>query len=164
MVKGAGEQPGSLEQRIGRFHSLLDALEAQLDSGFFLSLIGKIVVDEKRIYSILSELRSLRFDLNLEKEHEQVKAGEISAKSSEPKVVSKPQPTAENRVGQAADDAGQSWREAEYLRRGADEYAAETLDNLEQTLQKMLDTLREGKKFLRRRLEREVKEDGSTEV
>lgn len=37
----------------------MDALEKQLDRGFFLSFINKIVVDEKKIFTIINELRSL---------------------------------------------------------------------------------------------------------
>lgn len=42
-----------------RFLNSVDALEKQLDRGFFLSFINKIVVDEKKIFTIINELRSL---------------------------------------------------------------------------------------------------------
>jgi ribosomal protein L12E/L44/L45/RPP1/RPP2 len=146
----------SLSERIDRFHRLLDELEVHLDSGFFLSLIGKIVVDEKRIYSVLSELRALRFDL------------EECCKSEPARPAAAPLPpaaaAAEPAGGTGAEDGQNAGRYAEKIKNGANRYATEVLDNLEQTLQKMMITVTEGKKHLEQRHEREVNADGTTEI
>lgn len=150
------ERQDSLSERIDRFHRLLDELESHLDSGFFLSLIGKIVIDEKKIYTVLSELRSLRFDLKQE-----------SAKKENPAVAAPKSPIAAlEGVGDAggADARKAKLPSAESIRRGADEYAAETLDNLDQTLQKMMVTIRDGKSYLKQRLAQEVSKDATTEI
>jgi len=145
--------------RVARLHRLLDLLETYLDSGFFLSMIGKIVVDEKKIYSVLSELRSLQFDFEADRKaaaarEEERKAAVESAKATVP-VLSEPDMAA---------GTEQDRNYALSVRRGADVYAAGVLDNLEQTLQKMMVTLQEGKKLLQQRLNQEVKRDGATEI
>lgn len=55
--------PSGPEGRLIKFRRLIDAMEMYLDSGFFLSMVGKIIVDEKKLYSILSELRTLQFEM-----------------------------------------------------------------------------------------------------
>ncbi len=159
---------GSESEGIDRFQRLLDTLESHLDSGFFLSLIGKIVVDEKKIFSVLSELRSLWFEFDAIRKSGATSAekpAEIDAEKTEGKdkniqvlsqVIQKSAGASE-----VAKSGGAVDGYAESVRRGADLYAAETLDNLEQTLQKMMGTLREGKKVLHQRLAQEVKENGS---
>ncbi len=145
--------------RVARLHRLLDLLETYLDSGFFLSMIGKIVVDEKKIYSVLSELRSLQFDFEADRKaaaarEEERTAAVESAKATVP-VLSEPDMVA---------GTEQDRNYALSVRRGADVYAAGVLDNLDQTLQKMMVTLQEGKKLLQQRLNQEVKRDGATEI
>lgn len=152
------EREDSLPERIDRFHRLLDELEAHLDSGFFLSLIGKIVIDEKKIYTVLSELRSLRLDLKQESAKKETPAG-AAPKSPFSGIA------ALDGVGDAVGADGRKAKLcAESMRRGADEYAAETLDNLEQTLQKMMVIIRDGKRYLEQRLSQEVKKDAPTEI
>ncbi len=147
------------QDRMARLRRLLDLLETHLDSGFFLSMIGKIVVDEKKIYSVLSELRSLQFDFEADQKAAAAKKEERAAATEAAKTVLP--------VLNEQDVTAGSEQERNYamsVRRGADVYAAGVLDNLDQTLQKMMVTLQEGKKLLQQRLTQEVKRDGATEI
>ncbi|HOO55972.1 MAG TPA: hypothetical protein PLN69_04060 [bacterium] len=102
-----------------------------MDNGFFISLVGKVVVDEKKIYSVLSELRALRFDLEHDLE------GELEGEGA--------------RMGMAEElDSG--------------DYAVEVLDNLEQTLQKMMIAVRDKKRMFTQCPEQEVKGNGAAEI
>jgi spore cortex formation protein SpoVR/YcgB (stage V sporulation) len=127
------------KDNLAKFQKLLDALESHLDSGFFLSFMGKIVVDEKKIYSTLNEMRSMRIEMEAEEKEE-------SAKQTAEKMVS-PEGTGKGDIGA-----------------GAEMYALQTLDNLEQTLHKVMSSVKEGRKYLERKMEREVKEDGASEI
>jgi hypothetical protein len=153
---------GTQNERVSRFHRLLDMMESHLDSGFFLSMIGKIVVDEKKLYSVLSELRSLQFEMESDAKSEadvkQAAREKVEAKGFGGRA---PEVAGLGEGGAAADEAS---RYARAMRLGAEQYATEVLDNLDQTMQKMMVTLIEGKKLLQQRLSQEVKQDGTTEV
>ena len=138
MSAGEGGK-GLKKEKLARFQKLLDALESHLDGGFFLSFIGKIVVDEKKIYSVLNEMRSMRIEMEAEAEEETARAAAEKMASPE---------------GAGKGDVGA----------GAEMYALQTLDNLEQTLHKVMSTVKEGRKYLERKMEREVKEDGASEI
>ncbi|MFA6450253.1 MAG: hypothetical protein WCX65_12335 [bacterium] len=159
-MEGDKKAETAANERAARFHRLLDNMEAHLDSGFFLSMIGKIVVDEKKLFSVLSELRSLQFDMEAE-----AKAAAEKTQSAREKVESKGfSGRAPEQGAVGAQDVEEAARYAQAMRQGADQYAAEVLDNLDQTMQKMKVTLIEGKKLLQQRLSREVKKDGATEI
>ena len=130
--------------------------------GFFLSMIGKIVVDEKKLYSVLSELRSLQFEMESEAKTD-VDGKQGAMGKAEAKGFGARAPE-EAGLGEGAAAADEASRYARAMRLGAEQYAAEVLDNLDQTMQKMMVTLIEGKKLLQQRLSQEVKRDGTTEV
>ena len=152
---------GTRNERVARFHRLLDMMESHLDSGFFLSMIGKIVVDEKKLYSVLSELRSLQFEMESEAKAEADSKQGASEKAEAVGFGARAPEAAGFGEGAAADEAA---RYARAMRLGAEQYATEVLDNLDQTMQKMMVTLIEGKKLLQQRLSLEVKKNGTTEV
>lgn len=128
-----------------RFFHLLDELEEYLDKGFFLSFIGKIVVDEKKIYSILNELRALA--------PEAVRRGALNGGEN---AVAEPvaAKAAEafggrfDRTGAGEDDDAR----ARNIIDGANKYADDVLVNLEQHLNSIVDVVRRGRDVLHDRL------------
>lgn len=131
-----------------RFYRLLDALEEHLDRGFFLSFIGKIVVDEKKIYSLLNELRALT--------PEAVRHGALRGSETQSESASRPEPE------QAADPQtavpGGMLEEADRIRKGADKYAYDVLKELEGHLQSISEVIQHGGDVLKKRMQdQEVK-------
>ena len=131
-----------------RFYKLLDSLEENLDRGFFLSFIGKIVVDEKKIYSVLNELRSL--------DPAGLKAA--GAKSQAPVAPVSALP------GDVRQVLSEAERKTEELRAGADRYADDVLTELEDRLTRMLGTVREGRRVIRTRIGTEVNPNATAEI
>ena len=126
------DQP--MNEQIERFQRLLADLEAVLDSGFFISLMGKVLVDEKRIYSVLNELRMLDF------------ATACTASGM-------PAPAASFRPPENADDVQKiAYADAESIRRGANEYADKVLEDLERGLEQKLGSIKEGRRTVQSRL------------
>lgn len=146
-----------------RFLKTLDALEEQLDKGFFLSFINKIIVDEKRIYTIINELRSMATDqFSDDRRPDRADAGAgRGGFVFEPPAPARPEPVEAPRMSardvsaaekEAADIVESALKEAENIRAGADEYARQVLSDLEQKLGKALRVVGEGKKVLDDRL------------
>ena len=152
-----------------RFSKTLDALEEQLDKGFFLSFINKIIVDEKRIYTIINELRSMIPD-SFSGDSDGARAGAgrgyaESAPQRESYNFSPPAPR--ETIIRAADDGvsekealakaekiiSDAMGEAMNIRAGADEYARKVLQELEDKLAKALKVVGEGKRVLEGRLD-----------
>ena len=124
-----------------RFLKTLDALEEQLDKGFFLSFINKIIVDEKRIYTIINELRSMATDqfgdVRQPGRMGQGRAdggyGYASAPAPKPEPAAVPRPSGGDVSAaerEAADIVDSALKEAENIRAGADEYARQVLSEL----------------------------------
>lgn len=148
----------------------LDQLEEQIDKGFFLSFINKIVVDEKKIFTIINELRSLV--------SEQFAQDAVPSEtpSSEPVLPSEPvshdpepeflEPVQALEWQQDARDLiDKARQEAEALRRGADDYADEMLVQLEDQLRGALDSIRQGRLVIEQRKQKAGGElHGSSEV
>ena len=158
-----------MSDRKARFLRTLDALEEQLDKGFFLSFVNKIIVDEKQIYTIINELRSMApdsFDAAPREEpaatfrpaaqktpytappaggfqQEPPKTPAVSEKSAGPSAQTL---QAEKEIIERA------MREAEEIRLGADEYARNVLKELENRLSKSIKSVSEGIKVLDDRL------------
>jgi hypothetical protein len=157
-----------------QFLKLLDELEEQLDRGFFLSFIGKIVVEEKRLFSIIHELRTLA--------HEVLNRPEPPPAPPQPKGA--PDPAQNIRETEAAARAlaeklpesdapilEQALNEARKIRTGAKTYADEVLDNLAKTLDELIDQtqkqlvqIEKGRTVLKQELEKEeeVNSHGAT--
>lgn len=128
-----------------RFYHLLDELEEHLDKGFFLSFIGKIVVDEKKIYSLLNELRALT--------PEAVRSGALRGSSVQAEARA-PERAAPSR----ADVPMSVEEEAARIRMGADKYASDVLKELEGHLQSISDVIQRGRDVLKNRMnDQEVK-------
>jgi hypothetical protein len=133
------------------FYKLLDRLEEHLDRGFFLSFIGKIIVDEKKIYSVLNELRSL----NPEKLKPSAEEPTAAVAPPAPQPVQHQAPMAAPVMpGRVSPDVEE---EASAVRRGADRYADEVLGELENRLNKLVDSVQEGRNILKSRIGSEVK-------
>lgn len=129
-----------------RFYRLLDELEEHLDRGFFLSFIGKIVVDEKKLYSLLNELRALT--------PEAVRHGAL--RGSEPRVT--PQAAQQPAAGPQTAAPSDALEEARRIRQGADKYADDVLMELEQHLQSISEVIQHGREVLKGRFQdQEVK-------
>ncbi len=122
-MKPTVERRAGMDERAARFKKLVLELEEHLDSGFFLSLMGKVVVDERKIYSLLSELRTIDFDA-------EPAASPVSA-PAQPAVELPEHPD------QALEDALAG---ADAVRKEAEEFADSILARLEKSL---LDTLEE---------------------
>lgn len=131
------------------FYKLLDRLEEHLDRGFFLSFIGKIIVDEKKIYSVLNELRSL----NPEK-LKPAANGTTAAAPAPPAPQPTPMATIPVIPGSVPPDVEE---ESAAVRRGADRYADEVLGDLENRLNRLVDSVHEGRNILKNRIGSEVK-------
>ena len=127
----------TLKEQVEKLHRLLGGMEDLLDSGFFISVLGKIVVDEKRAFEILNGLRALDFGV-------------------EPDV--KTLAAAGTGPGRAPENADEhirrAYAEAQNIRRGADEYALKTMLDLGASLEKMLGSINEGVRVLDSRLEK----------
>ncbi|MFC1474649.1 hypothetical protein ACFLQK_01270 [bacterium] len=127
-----------IAEQAGKFQELLGDLEDLLDSGFFLSMMGRVVVDEKRVFEILNELRSL--DFNIEPEMKAPAGG--------------PEPSAVQPPEDADEHIRRAYAEAQNIRRGADEYAHKVLEDIGGMLEKMLGSVNEGVRVLDDRLEK----------
>ncbi|MEW5945909.1 MAG: hypothetical protein AB1742_06890, partial [bacterium] len=117
-------------------------LEEMLDRGFFISFIGKIVVDEKRVYSVLNELRAAAREA----------LGGIKARTS----GAGGQPARGGLPVEAGAGAGPEIRtaeeEARRIRDGADRYAEQALGELEERLNSILGAVRRGREMLDKRI------------
>jgi len=131
----------ALRGQVERFHRLVAELESVVDSGFFVSLAGRVVVDEKRLLGILNQMRMIDFNATIEALEEEARG---AAEHRYPAPPRKPPETADEMLKQAYEDA-------EVVRRGADEYARQVLDNLEEKLESTLASIREGQKVLQDR-------------
>jgi len=150
--------------RRAMFLKTLDALEEQLDKGFFLSFINKIIVDEKQIYTIINELRSMAPESFDGAGREGAAATFRPAQAREPfaapaanaqrPVVEQPAPVASSKQTQQAEKEiiEQAMREAAAIRRGADDYARNVLAEIENKLNKCLKSVTDGVKVLDGRL------------
>mgnify|MGYP006288132057 CR=1 FL=1 len=135
----------ALKEQAGRLQELVAELEAILDGGFFVSIMGRVVVDEKRLLSLLNELRMVDLDATAEIIEEEAAS---SGAHGYPPPPRKPPETADEMLQQAYEDA-------ETVRRGADEYARQVLENLEQKLESFLESVKQGQEVLdERRIER----------
>ena len=133
-----------------RFLRTIDALEQQLDKGFFLSFINKIVVDEKRIFTIINELRSLASD---QFDH----APEAAPEPERPA----PPPPAEPAPNV---DAQEALQQAEAVRRDADNYADGVLSDLEDRLRAALDDVARGRQAVQERTQAGGEPNGSAQI
>jgi hypothetical protein len=150
---------------VERFFKLLDDLEDNLDKGFFLSFIGKIIVDEKKIYSVLNELRSL------------APAGlkEMATRAAPPPPPP-PSPALVQPVApplyavQSISPAGahdiisNAEQQAAAMKQGADRYADEVLSDLEERLATLMGSIREGRRVLKTRTGSEVTPDATAQI
>jgi len=128
-------------EAINRFYRILDELEDFFDRGFFLSFIGKIIVDEKKVYSLLNELRSLT--------PEGMKVGNKASQSVE---VPQPPPLAAPLQVEASDLIRTAHEEVQRVREGADRYADEVLGQLEEKLISILSVVQKGREVIKERL------------
>ena len=132
-MREAESSAPSYKEQTERFHKLLGALEDLLDSGFFVSMLGRVVIDEKRAFALLNELRTLDFN--------------VAPQAPEARTPRKAPETADETLRQAYSDA-------ETIRRGADEYARRVLEEMELQVEKTLVSIREGQRILKERLEK----------
>jgi hypothetical protein len=126
-----------------RFLKAVDALEEQLNEGFFLSFINKIVVDEKKIFTIINELRSMATE-----SFEYTRAEPVAGTAIDVDPVTPPidAPTAATISGEALLECTR--RESEAIRRDAHGYAEDMLIELESNLTRALNAVREGRDTL----------------
>jgi hypothetical protein len=129
----------------GEFMKALDQLEEQINHGFFLSFINKIVVDEKKIFTIINELRSLV------SEHFSHPAGSRDAGGHEPmQDPAPPVPAASFAEEDPVDDAAardildQARGRTEQMRRNADGLLAD----IEDRLGAALESVRKGRRAI----------------
>lgn len=121
----------TLKDETARLHRLLDELEELVNGGFFISLMGRVVLDEKRLLGIVNEMRKLEFSA-------------LPARTGPVKAT----------LPDNADDmVKHAYADAENIKRGADEYAMEVLEELGRHVEKSLSSIQEGKKVLSARLE-----------
>lgn len=122
----------TLKEESTRLQRLLDELEDLVSNSFFISLMGKVVVDEKRLHGIISELRKLEFN---------VAPAERETRSA---------PIPED----AGDMVKHAYADAENIKRGANEYAMDLLEELSRHVEKSLSSIKEGQRVLNERLEK----------
>ena len=127
----------TLKEQVEKFQKLLGDLEDLLNSSFFISVLGRVVVDEKRVFEILNELRTLDFN---------IEPGMKAPAGQEP-AAARPPENADEHIRRA-------YAEAQNIRRGADEYALKILLDLGCNLEKMLGSINEGVRVLDDRLEK----------
>ncbi|MEW6203339.1 MAG: hypothetical protein AB1546_15275 [bacterium] len=144
--KAHHKKPESQREAVSRFYRILDELEDFFDRGFFLSFIGKIIVDEKKVYSLLNELRSLT--------PEAMKAADDVAPSAPSATVveTAPPPPATPAPVEASEIINHAEEEAQRIREGADRYANEVLAQLEEKLDSILAVIRKGREVIQERL------------
>lgn len=121
----------TLKEETVRLQRLLDELEDLVSNSFFISLMGKVVVDEKRLLGIIGEMRKLDF-------------GAVPAER-ETKAATAPEG--------AGDMVKHAYADAENVKRGADEYALNLLDELSRYIERSHTSVKEGQRVLRERLE-----------
>jgi len=129
---------------------VLDQLEEQINQGFFLSFMNKIVVDEKKIFTIINELRSLVSE-HFAKSAEPAPSEPEDTPMQEPAAPGPAVPAAENDPqdeAAARDIVDQALRKAEQLRHGADKYADSLLAGIEERLTSALDSVRKGRRAI----------------
>jgi len=158
-----------MSDKRARFLRTLDALEEQLDKGFFLSFVNKIIVDEKQIYTIINELRSMApdsFDATPREEPAATfrpappkepfaappSGGFAQAPPQPPAAPEKPAAPSQQALQAEKEIIERAMREAEEIRLGADEYARNVLKELENRLSKSIKSVSEGIKVLDDRL------------
>jgi cell division septum initiation protein DivIVA len=144
---------------------LLDRLEAMVSGGARVPLTSRSLVDEQEFIDLLDQIRSsipeeVRQAKRVSQEREKVI---LQAQSEADKIINtaREQATAlleENELVRQARDHANAYvedavRQAEDVRRGADEYALAALDELEQHLTRLLATIRKGKATLERSLQ-----------
>jgi hypothetical protein len=138
-------------ERLAKFRRLIDLMESHLDSGFFLSMVGKILVDEKKLYSLLSELRAVQFEMESDAKGASGAARTQAAGQGAPRT---------DGISAAEVTSLQSCLKDT----PAGRLDPEVLDNIDQTLQKMMVALKDMQEILQQRLTREVKQDGSAKI
>lgn len=128
---GVKTKKRTLKEEAVRLQRLLDELEDLVSNSFFISLMGKVVVDEKRLLGIVGELRKLDFG---------AVPAERESKSAKPP--------------EGADDmVKHAYADAENIKRGADEYALNLLDEMSRFIERSHASVKEGQRVLRERLE-----------
>lgn len=144
---------------------LLDRLEAVLNRASTVPWTDKRVVDEREVRSLLEMLRA-RLPAELAEAHRlRVAAEEVLQRAQEQarRIVTQAQEELAHRVDEhevvrhartkAEEILERARQEAEETRRGADEYARQVLEELEQGVLRVLLSIRKGKEILEHRRE-----------
>lgn len=145
---------------------LIDRLEQLVSAGTRLPLSSRTIIDEQEFLDIIDQLRvtvpeEIKQARRVSQERERVM---LQAEAEAEKILNAAQERAtlmlqDNELVRRAQDEAQriledADHEAEGTRRGADEYAADVLGNLEAELAKLLATTRKGRATLDRSLHR----------
>ena len=126
-----------------RFLKAVDALEEQLNEGFFLSFMNKIVVDEKKIFTIINELRSMATE-----SFESARAESAAGTNMDLDPVTPPIDAPPAAMPTGGDLLECTRREAEAIRRDVHSFAEDMLIELESNLTRALNAVREGRDTL----------------
>ncbi|MFN3285581.1 MAG: hypothetical protein ACK45F_04810 [bacterium] len=144
---------------------LLDRLEALLSRAGTVPWTDKRIVDEREVRSLLEMVRA-RLPAELAEAHRlRTAAEEVLQRAQEQarRIVTEAQEELAHRVDEhevvrhartkAEEILERARREADETRRGAEEYARQVLDDLEQGVLRVLLSIRKGKEILDRRRE-----------
>ncbi len=135
---------------------LLDQLEAAINNGWHIPLTSDVIVNEEELLRIVDEMRSRipqevqqakrllqekeRVLAQAREERERIVAlaGEEAARLTEESEITKSAMVRANTILERAK------REAENIRKGADDYVVEVLGNLQRELEQILRTVNNG--------------------
>jgi len=140
---------------------LLDTLEALVVRSSTLPLTDKKVVAEAEILGVLQQIRAALPRELVEAQRLRLEAERVhrSAQDEARQIVLEAQATARRLVDESTvlkeverrgqDLLGQTEKELRTIRQGADEYAKEVLDGLEQNVLRILEAIRKGRALLK---------------
>jgi len=135
---------------------LIDQLEAAVNNGWHIPLTSDVIVNEEELLRILDEMRSRipqevqqakrllqekeRILAQAREERERIVAlaGEEAARLTEESEITKAATVRAQTIVERAK------RDAESIRKGADDYVVEVLSNLQQQLEQILRTVNNG--------------------
>lgn len=142
---------------------LLDRLETLLDRASTVPWTDKRIISEREVRSLLQLMRA-RLPVELAEAHRLRQAAEEvlqRAQEEARRMITEAQEELARRVDEhelvrhartrAEEIIEQARQEAEETRRGADEYARQVLDDLEQGVMRVLLSIRKGKEILEQR-------------
>lgn len=147
-----------------RVNEIIEEIEKLLDESFSIYLIGKIIVDEKKLYDLIKELKeNLPYEI---KESEKVLKNADTIIENAKKEALKIHQEAEEYINKMAKES-EILKRAELLKNeillsardtaqavmeGADEYAISVLNRLEEKVNEIMNTIKGGKLVLEERI------------